>query len=113
MAVRTLEFGQQKPVFFSDTSALDAFGRLRVSELTTLINIVQHSIRWNILIDEEVIGTGTITWDQPNSRRVLTTAANSDAAICQTFTRAQYSAGKSQLIKMTFSSFSPEDNITK
>jgi len=94
MAVKTSAGISSSSVVYGDSNNLDAFQRLRVSEITSLANISQHVHAWDGLIDVEKIGTGDVVYDNPNSRRVLTTSADEDAIICQTFPRSPYQAGK-------------------
>lgn len=98
-------------VGISDGPNLDAFSRLRVSQLTTLADIKNLKDKVPTLVDEVIIGTGTSTYI--NSSVLMTTSANSDAVIRQTFQRYPYQSGKSHLIFRTFSGFQTQTNITK
>lgn len=92
---------------------LDAFGRKRVSELTTLIDVKQLADDQPLLIDKVTNGTATAAYQSGESSTRLTTSADGDYAIAQTFQRFNYQSGKSHLIEMTMTGFDPETNITK
>lgn len=88
---------------FADGPALDAFGRLRISESVQLLGAAQeytfHPLTW----DHYTVTGGTATYSTSTSSTILrTNAATSGArAIRQTKTYYRYNPGKSQLIKMT------------
>jgi hypothetical protein len=100
-------------VNFSDSSSLDAFGRLRVSNLTTLIDIKQLYDKQPLLVDEVILGSATSTHSTVNASVEMTTGANADAAIRQSFQRANYQSGKSHLCLFTFGDFDISTGITK
>ena len=97
-----------------DTGAnFDAFQRLRVSQLTTQLDIKQTQNQQPLLISQVQSGSGLSTYNSGQSSTTLSTAATNDYAIAQTFIRGQYQSGKSQLIEMTFSEFQSQTNIIK
>lgn len=99
---------------FQDTPNIDAFGRLRVSEVTTLLDMKQLHDSQPLLVDIETIGAGASeNHSTVNAETTIATTATNDAVICQTFQRFNYQSGKSQLIFMTFSDFQAETNIEK
>lgn len=98
---------------WQDTGNIDAFGRARVSQVTTQFDAKQLHDNLPLFIDEETIGTGAAAHSTTEARSQLTTAATSDAVILQTKQRFNYQSGKSQLIFMTFNNFQAETNITK
>ncbi len=102
-----------KAIYRADTSDVDSFGRDRVSQLTTQIDIKQIHDQQPLLIDIVTSGTATDTYDMTNSSTELATVATSDYAISQTFQRFNYQSGKSQKFTMTFSGFDAETNIVK
>ena len=83
---------------------LDAFARLRVSNLTTLFDAKQiHDklpLYWD---DQEVSGTGTSSTYNTNqaSTTLAVSATTAGKVVRQTYQRFNYSPGKSQLITMT------------
>lgn len=92
---------------------LDAFSRLRVSQLSSLLNITQLNDKSPLLVDEVLNGTGTSTYSSGNASTIMATAANADYVIRQTKQRMPYYAGKSQLVLSTFSGFQVETNVEK
>jgi hypothetical protein len=84
-------------------NTFDAFGRLRVSEPHTLIDL---KMPWNNLprfIAEETSGGGQNTYLQREAAVIMTTPAVAGAtALRQTKRYFNYQTGKSQLIMMTF-----------
>jgi len=100
-------------VTFGDSASLDAFGRLRVSEITTQIDLKHFYDKQPLIVDEVLNGTATATFNNGSSRVELATSASGDYAIMQTFQRFNYQSGKSQLIFTTFSNFGIESNIEK
>lgn len=98
---------------YDDTFNIDAFGRLRVSELTTQFDGKQLHDGLPLYYDTEVIGTGAVAYSTTNAESSLTTAATSDAAIMQTKQRFNYMTGKSALGMQTFRNFHHQSNVTK
>ncbi len=88
----------------SDSTAVDAFGRLRVSEPDTLFDSKQifdnGPLFWD---DQEESGSGTSsTYSKVNARsRMAVTANTAGKRTRQTFMRFNYQPGKSQLILLT------------
>ena len=93
--------------------SVDAFGRSRVSELTTLIDIKHLYDKQPLLVDEVLNGTATSVHSTSTSSVEMSTAASGDYAIRQTKQRLNYQNGKSQLILQTFSGLDHEANVTK
>jgi hypothetical protein len=92
---------------------IDAFGRLRVSQISTQLDIKQIHDAAPLFYDTELIGTGLATYDNTNACSDLSTSANADAVIKQTFQRSNYQSGKSHQMFMTFGDFHTQTNITK
>ena len=92
------------PVPISLPSAqIDAFGRFRVSQPTTIFDSKQlssesNNIDWTINLN----GSGTATYVPAESSTRLAVASSSGSAIRQTRRYFNYQPGKSQLIFMTF-----------
>jgi len=99
-------------VSFGDTSNIDAFGRLRVSQITTLFDAKQLHDKLPLFIDE-VLNGATATHSTTNSETSLASALTGEYAVMQTFQRFNYQSGKSQLMFMTFSDFHVQTNIEK
>jgi len=100
-------------VKYSDSPNIDAFGRLRVSQLTTQFDGKQIHDALPLFYETETSGTGASAHSTTNAESTLTTAANADRAIMQTKQRFNYSSGKSALGIMTFRNFNPETNVAK
>ena len=98
---------------WQDTPNVDAFGRARVSQLTSQLDLKQLHDQLPFFYDIVTIGTGNDTYTTEEAETSMTTAATSDAVIMQTMQRANYQSGKSQLIFQTFNSFDAETNVTK
>jgi hypothetical protein len=99
-------------VKFSDSSSVDAFSRLRVSNPTALF-YGQHQYKIDDLrFDNELTGGGTITHDANEAVVDLNvTTASGDKVIYQTLDYLRYQPGKSQFILMTFVMNTPEANL--
>lgn len=88
---------------YGDTSAVDAFARLRISTPYTLFDSKQLHDKQPLFWDEIVAGAATSTHNAVNANTVMTvTASASDYVIRQTKLRPNYQPGKSQLIVFTF-----------
>jgi hypothetical protein len=102
-----------RKISYDKSPNIDAFGRLRVSQVTTQFDAKQLHDALPLFIDEETIGTGATSHDTTLAENELTTASNSDAVILQTKQRFNYQSGKSQLLFWTFNGMNNETNITK
>jgi len=98
---------------YDDTFNIDAFGRLRVSQLTTQFDGKQLHDALPLYYDVEEIGTGTAVHSTTNAESTLSTSASSDAVIIQTKQRFNYMTGKSALGFMTFRNFNLQTSIIK
>jgi len=98
---------------YADSPAIDAFGRARVSQVTTQFDAKQLHDKLPLFIDEVLGGGATATHSTINSETTLATALNTEYAIMQTKQKFNYQSGKSQLIFMTFSDFHVQTNIEK
>lgn len=105
--------GDSLGVFFTDSGNIDAFGRLRVSQISSQLDLKQLHDQLPLFYDTEVIGTGTANHSTTSASTVLTTAATSDAAIIQSKQFGNYQSGKSQQVLATFSGFAHDENVTK
>lgn len=101
---------------FQDTGNIDAFGRLRVSNPTTLFDSKQlydnAPLFWD---DSEVSGSGTSSTHSVNkaSSVLSVSATTAGRRLRQTFQRFNYQPGKSQLVFMTGTLGTGDDGITK
>jgi hypothetical protein len=93
-----------RKVTFGNSPVLDAFGRLRISDLTTLFDSKQifdnQPLFWD---DQETSGTGTTSTHSVNtaSTTMAVGATTGGKRVRQTMMRFNYQPGKSQLILMT------------
>ncbi len=79
----------------------DAFGRLRVSEVKTLIDVTHTVDKHSIMVDEKTNGSGTSTHNSNSSCIITSVTNNSDYVIRQSRKYCIYQPGKSLLIKLT------------
>jgi len=87
---------------YGDTSAVDAFARLRISEPFTIFDSKQLYDKQPIFWDEIVGGSATSVHSTVNAATVMTVTANAgDYVIRQTKQRFNYQPGKSSLIAFT------------
>ena len=97
---------------FGDNSSLDAFGRLRVSQPSTLLDSKLIYGKQNVTFDEVLSGNATSVHVPYDSCVLMSTTAANSFAIRQTRSRFNYQPGKS--IQFMFTGlFSPETNIIK
>lgn len=101
----------QVTVALDDNGNLDAFGRLRVSSVTSILDIKHLGDKEPLFVDEVFNGTATATYS--NASVLLTTSNDGDYVVRQTFQTGFYQNGKSQQILMTFDNLHPETNIIK
>lgn len=98
---------------YSDSPNLDAFGRLRTSNVTSLLEYKHTYSKLPLVIDEATGGTVSSVFDKMNAQVVMTTSAINSYVIRQGRAWATYQPGKSQLIEATFSNFKLETDIIK
>lgn len=70
------------------TGANDAFGRQRVSQVTTLLDVKHPNDKLPSIVDEELNGTATSVHSSANASVDMDTSADLDYVIRQTFQRA-------------------------
>lgn len=101
-------------VSYADSMDLDAFGRLRVSEISSLLEVKFYSDKMPEMVDEIVVGTATSSLSPNIAAVVLGTQISGDYVIRQTKQRALYQPGKSQICEFSFSDFQIQtDNIKR
>ncbi len=98
---------------WQDTGNIDAFGRARVSQVTTQYDSKQLHDNLPLFVDEELLGTATSVHDTDEANTTLSTLAITDFAIAQTKERFNYQSGKSQLIFMTCTNFEVQTDVVK
>lgn len=97
---------------FADNADVDAFGRLRVSQINQLFD-AKHLNNKLPLLFNEVLNGGTSVFDNNNSCVNLAVTTNNNYSIRQSYMRFNYQTGKSHLIKMTCSNLKEETNVIK
>ena len=97
----------------SEDGTRDSFGRLRVAQISSQLDLKQIHDDLPLFYDTQTIGTGSSTYTNATASSLLETSANLDVVIKQTFQKANYQSGKGQQILMTFAGFQPETNIEK
>lgn len=88
---------------------VDAFNRLRVSNPTTLFDAQLQYSDQPLLWETKLTGSGTNTHDPLNSATDMSVVADGDRVERQIFEYVRYQAGKSQVVKMTYT---PDENLT-
>jgi hypothetical protein len=96
-----------------DARSKDAFGRIRVAELTNLLEVKHVYDKAPLIVDEMLNGSATSVWDSDHSDVEMSTTSNSDFVIRQTKGRGVYSPGKSGMFNATFMNFHIQNNIIK
>lgn len=92
---------------------IDAFGRLRVSEVTTQIDAKQIHDNLPLFFDEATGPSASTLYSKSNARTRLSTTANGTFAIRQSYQRFNYQSGKSQQIFITGAEMQSVLNVTK
>lgn len=96
---------------WQDTGNVDAFGRARVSQLTTQFDMKQLHDNLPLFIDQEGSGA-TFTHDTVKAKTEIS-LAGSGWGVAQTKQRFNYQSGKSQLLFWTFYGFGVAGGQTK
>ena len=108
-----MSFIFNKEIEYADSPNLDAFGRLRVSEITSLIQIKHIYDKLPFQINEVTAGTATSILNQSNATVAMSVSSSGDYVIRQTKERATYQPGKGQLFEASFSNFNIQTNVIK
>jgi hypothetical protein len=82
-------------------TAVDAFGRQRISDIVTVFDSKQITDNQPLFWDTVTTGTGSAIYDITQAATVLSVSAAGDSVIRQTYRKFNYQPGKSQLIFMT------------
>jgi|DEB0MinimDraft_10_1074344.scaffolds.fasta_scaffold15049_4 hypothetical protein len=101
---------------FDDSPNIDAFGRLRVSNPTTLFDSKQLHDKLPLIWDEEIVNSGSTTSTHSTADAATTMtvgAASGDYVIRQTKQRFNYQPGKSQQCMFTLVLGAATTNVTK
>jgi len=100
-------------IAYSDSVNLDAFGRLRVSETTSLLELKYDQDKLPNQVDEVVSGSASSTLDPTNACVIMSVSNTGGYVIRQSKERAIYQPGKSQLCEFSFSDFELSSNVIK
>ena len=108
-----MSFIYNNAVKYSDSPNLDAFGRLRTSNVTSLLEYKHTYDKLPLVINEVTAGTATSVYDKPNSQVVMSVSTNNDYVIRQGVARGIYQPGKGQIFEASFSDFQLQTNVIK
>lgn len=108
-----MSFIYNNEIQYSDSQNLDAFGRLRTSNVTSLLEYKHIHDKLPLVINEATGGTITSIFDTSNSQVVMSVAANNSYVIRQGKSRGIYQPGKGQLAEFSFGNFQLESNVIK
>jgi len=100
-------------VKYSDSTNLDAFGRLRTSNVTSLLEYKHVYDKLPLVINEVTAGTATSVFDNPNSQVVMAVSTNNDYVIRKGVARGIYQPGKGQIFEASFGNFQLQTNVIK
>lgn len=95
----------------TDSAGNDAFGRMRVSNQTTLLEVKRVGNTPNYLYSTSVSGSGAVTYTTNRCSTYLTVGAAAGTAILQSKSRAVYQPGKSLLLFQTFIAAPQQTNL--
>lgn len=108
-----MSFIYNNSVKYSDSPNLDAFGRLRVSEITSLLEVSHVYDKRPRIVDEVTGGTVTSNLDLNNSQVIMSGTGANSYVIRQTFNNGVYQPGKGQVFEASFSNFQIETDVIK
>jgi len=111
--LKTMSYIFNNKVSYSDTYNLDAFGRLRVSEINNILELKQNFDKLPLLVDEATGGTVTSVFNKTLAKVTMTTSAINSYVIRQSKRFAVYQPGKSQIFEGSFGNFQLQTNIIK
>ncbi len=101
-------------VQYEDSSNLDAFGRLRVSSVTSLLEYKHTFDKLPLVISESLSGVGATSLHSPTYSQVeMSVTNNNEYVIRQSKSRGIYQPGKGQIFEASFSNFDLETNVIK
>lgn len=108
-----MSYTYSNEIKYADTGDLDAFGRLRVSNVTSLLEIKHVYNNLPLLVDQKIGGTGNAVWSSTNSEVVMSVSTTGDYAIRQTKSRGIYQPGKGQIMEASFGNLELETDVIK
>lgn len=97
-----MSYFERTKILSADSPSVDAFGKWRVSNQTTVFNHKQVSDSGSFYYDINTVNGGIVTWQSGSANTILSvTTTSGSRAIKQTKQIFPYQPGKSQLIMMT------------
>ncbi len=108
-----MSFIYNNEIKYSDSVNLDAFGRIRMSQITSLLEVSQVYDKRPYIVDEVTGGTVTSIFDSGNSQVIMSGTGANSYVIRQTFNTAPYQPGKSQLFEASFGNFQLQSDVIK
>lgn len=111
--VASAAYLERSDIGLADTTAVDAFGRLRTSDLGNVLwdSKQLYGLDETLFWTQVVSGSGTAIYSQANADVEMTVNAANDFVIRQTRARWNYQPGRSHLILATFH-LTPTTGIT-
>lgn len=106
-------FNNNSTVSFADNATVDAFGRLRVSEITSYLELKYLYDKQPLLVDEAVGGSAVSAFNPNNSEINMQVVGIGDFVVRQSKSRAIYQPGKGQIFEASFSDFNIQSNVVK
>lgn len=100
-----MSFIYNNEIQYSDSSNLDAFGRLRTSNVTSLLEYKHTYDKLPLVIDEITAGTATSVFDSSNSQVVMSVSANNSYVIRQGKSRGIYQPVKDNWLSIVLEIF--------
>lgn len=102
-AILTYDIGQSitNSTPFGDNGAVDAFGRLRVSQPQTIFSVKQLFSKREFIFNEVINGSGIVQFKSGDAGTLLSTTLSGDYVIRQTKQSFAYQPGKSQQYMFT------------
>ena len=92
---------------------IDAFGRLRSSQITSVLEVKHTNDKRPVDIDESVGGSATSTYSASHSCVDMAVSGAGDWVVRQTRQFAIYQPGKSQLFEASFANMELQANVIK
>jgi hypothetical protein len=108
-----MSYTYNNEISYSDGPDLDAFGRLRISSVTNLLDIKHVHDKNPLQIDEIISGSATSIFSPEYARVRMSTTGINGFVIRQSKTRPIYQPGKGQLFEASFSNFQLQSNVIK
>ena len=106
--VQVTPYGALSVRLIEDQIGLDASGRVRIGQLTTLADLKTLNADDTLLLENTGTGTGVFSINKYSM-----SVTSGQYLIRRSYRYYPYFSGKSQQVEFTFDSFQPEANVTK